>query len=1189
MSKIIVSNASNTRELTVDLQNKKQAAQVVKDCHIDLPKKFFFIGVNRSSTPVNYRLEVECKTDNRLILAEGSSALYLKYREQQGPSIVVAVGKDARVLDFQLYFDPTIVVDCKEKESLESELFAISYRVKAVNEKSNETAATIEGSAQIRLQRLEFKAPVIEFVPNEYGNNLVYNIHKEQPEIIGELRVKNASDLLRTPACNITMRIVAKRMVGRRLTEVKDLMWYDSDIKQSNPRATAEISSLTPIGGDPSDFRYILKEQDLLELYNIDVNKTRGHHINDNVVTIPIVWDMTKVRNPIANDEKYCIHIEAKASSVLGSEHQEVSYTDLHVTLKRNCRDMDLEVHFMDDIDVLVTNGAVMSCVVPDVIPEMTSTYEFLLKNTAEFASDGKEGARIFIKDLSLPTNLSPYIKQKPGVRDSIFTFIDNDGKQISLAEEFALGIKEAQAIRIEYDHSCIDTITDLVANKTVYELTYKLRLTFKYYVDSNDEYNLASEVDESKFNEFKVTLPILLRKAAKPEWMCIDLGTSAIVASYGTLLDNAGKFANTQIMLGKQKQALMSGIFKSDKNKISDTSESDLRFINSTTAVNITTIDNSKISSTATDDYIKMCLWLSPTTGMVDFYARMLPSLKSIVGHNIFPATLLPHEVKMSERDPIKVESIFENIYKQLFNFFIPREHSLAAENVVMTVPNTYTPHNITVLRGILYNAMPQLRNIRFISESDAAVFYYLSRREHIFRNTENVPSNIDNSVLVYDMGAGTLDLTYITRTLRGNNTEIEFKGKLGVSRAGNYLDYLIADIIIELLKRPNVDNGVEDNRTKERRIGDEKSLDLVIALNNQGLTPAHRKSAGVLKSYVRNVVKPMLNMYDNKSICDELKPEVQALISDPAFTKYRETLSKITVADIKMHPKMMQYLEEISSEIFTHFKGLFSKGGDVIKPSLLIFSGRSTSLKIIRKAVNKALSEVLGCNDCKFLDLSQERILDLSKECDSTDNEGDVVTSEKISSLKTVVVDGAMAFCNLFGEGNGSLKIRNRNVYAQYGVMFLLNDGTWEWVPMLDASTQAINEDSAKLSNDGTIIYEYDTRVHRVSNSARIGNIPQRPLRKNFNDVAAIYVLQSYSNNTEDDWNNGHRDLITIIGATSNFANIGDREYYMTINRYNKISFHIGNAQIEMYPREDTISESFKKSMWPIVENKR
>ena len=1176
---------NKTRVLTVDLQNKKQAAQVVQDCHVDLPRRLFFLGLDRSSRPVNYRLEVECKVDDSLITAVGSSPLYVKHREQQGASIVVPIGKDAaRVLDFQLYFDPTTIIDCKRKESAEADTFTISYTVKAVNDSSNEIAATIEGEANISLQGLNFTTPVVEFVPNEAGNNLVYSIHTDQPCVIGTLKVRNASDLLRSPACNITMRVTAKRTDGLRMVEVKDLMWFDVDIKQSHPRTAADVTTLTPMSGDPSDFRFILKDKDFVELYNIDVNTSNGTHTNDNVVSIPIVWDMTKVRNPIDNDERYSIHIEATATNAIDNKRIETAYTNLHVTLKRNRKDMNLEVHFVDGNETLVTNGAVLQGVIPDIIPGMTSIYEFILRNSAEFAEVGKEHARIFIKDLKLPIDLTECITERAGVRESVLTFIDNNGRRVSLAEALSLGIKESHKIRIEYDHSCIDSIIDPDTQRTIYELNRRLHLSFKYYVDSNDEYNKASEIAESKFTEFTATLPILLRKAAKPEWMCIDLGTSAIVASYGTLLNQAGNFAHNQIPLGTQKQAMMSSIHNGDRNKCGDTSESDARFINSTTAVNLTSIDDSRILSSVDGDYLRMALWLSPTTGMVDFYARMLPSLKSIVGHNKFPTALLPYGVTMSADNPVKVESIFQTVYKQLFRFFIPEQYSTDAENVVMTVPNTYTPHNIATLRSILCGAMPQLRNIRFISESDAVVFYYLSRRQHIFLRTPNLPHDIDSKVLVYDMGAGTLDLTYITRTINGTNTEIEFKGKMGVSRAGNYLDYLLAEIIIDLLKDKAPEG--ESDADKARRLQDEQALDMVISLNNSGLTPAHRKSAGLLKSFVRNVVKPLLNAQGQRAICDTHAPETKALIEDPAFTKYKDKLSKIIVSKVLSHAKMRQYLREISTEIFSHFNNLFSNDEESIKPSLLIFSGRSTSLNVIRKAVNNALAQVFGCNDCMFLDLMGERILNLTEECQYAETEG-VTILDNISNLKTVVVDGAMAFCSLFGEGNGSLKIRNRNIYAQYGVMFMLNDGTWEWVPMIDSTTRATNEDSAKLSSDGTIIYEYDTRKHRASNSAQLGNIPLRPLMRNFNDVASIYVLQSYSNNTKGDWQEGRRDLITIIGATSNFTNIGNREYYMTVDRLNRISFHIGNAQIEMCPREDTISDSFKKSMWPIVEN--
>ena len=373
--------------------------------------------------------------------------------------------------------------------------------------------------------------------------------------------------------------------------------------------------------------------------------------------------------------------------------------------------------------------------------------------------------------------------------------------------------------------------------------------MKFKYYVDKEDKCNCVADIEDDKFTTFTTTLPIILRKAAKPEWMCIDLGTSAIVASYGTFLNSNGQIADNLIELGKQKQKLMDKIHNSDRNKVRDTSETDIRFINSTIAVNHAQLSGAaSIASSISDDYKTLSLWLSPTTGMVDFYARMLPSLKSIVGHKKFPKELLPYGVQISDKDPITVEAIFRNTYEQLFKFFIPKEYSEQADNVVMTVPNTYSPANIAMIRNIVTSAIPQLRNIRFISESDAVVFYYLSRRERILQNTSILnKNNIDKNILVYDMGAGTLDITYVTRTVENGNSHISFKGKLGVSRAGNYLDYLIAEIIVELMKR------------------DETSVDLdkIISLNGNTLTQSHRKSAGVLKAFVRNIVKPMLNIF--------------------------------------------------------------------------------------------------------------------------------------------------------------------------------------------------------------------------------------------------------------------------------------------------------------------------------------
>ena len=287
MSNKSVLGASQNCVLSVDLQNKDQAAQVVKDCHINLKRRNFFIGLMRAPKPVKYRLEVAYNLDERLVVAKGESVLLLRYREFQGAAITLDVGKDAHVFDFQLYFDAAKIVDCTEKEGMGTDEFAISYTIRAVRVDTNEVAQTIKGEATIKLQKLTFAAPKIEFRPNKVGENLVYNLLTTQPLEIGQLRVRNAADLLRNPASTIQMRVVARRVVGKRQLSVDELMWFGKDIKQTHPRAVATDNALTPLSGDASNFKFEMMSRDEVVLSYIDVNKAQSDSArNDNEVVV---------------------------------------------------------------------------------------------------------------------------------------------------------------------------------------------------------------------------------------------------------------------------------------------------------------------------------------------------------------------------------------------------------------------------------------------------------------------------------------------------------------------------------------------------------------------------------------------------------------------------------------------------------------------------------------------------------------------------------------------------------------------------------------------------------------------------------------------------------------------------------------------------------------------------------------
>ncbi len=93
----------------------------------------------------------------------------------------------------------------------------------------------------------------------------------------------------------------------------------------------------------------------------------------------------------------------------------------------------------------------------------------------------------------------------------------------------------------------------------------------------------------------------------------------------------------------------------------------------------------------------------------------------------------------------------------------------------------------------------MPE--RIRLISESDAVAFNYCNQR---ICNKEYASRDFERT-LVYDFGAGTLDLSLV---LIGWNEERthpitwQVENRLGVPIAGNYLDSLLAYLIHEILK---------------------------------------------------------------------------------------------------------------------------------------------------------------------------------------------------------------------------------------------------------------------------------------------------------------------------------------------------------------------------------------------------
>ncbi len=189
----------------------------------------------------------------------------------------------------------------------------------------------------------------------------------------------------------------------------------------------------------------------------------------------------------------------------------------------------------------------------------------------------------------------------------------------------------------------------------------------------------------------------------------------------------------------------------------------------------------------------------------------RVIFSLKSWLGRS--SSTIrFPDEIRYSEHGEEKkskllpLDRVVESGFKALVEAYLGRAEDFTANQVVVCHPNTFTDRHRERLRRIACRAlMPPIKaekHIRLISESDAVAYYHCAQR------MKDEPRSGNERVLVYDFGAGTLDLSVVN--VEWNEVpyypKTEVLGRLGVPVAGTYIDEVLARLVHRLLKDPKV-----------------------------------------------------------------------------------------------------------------------------------------------------------------------------------------------------------------------------------------------------------------------------------------------------------------------------------------------------------------------------------------------
>ena len=270
----------------------------------------------------------------------------------------------------------------------------------------------------------------------------------------------------------------------------------------------------------------------------------------------------------------------------------------------------------------------------------------------------------------------------------------------------------------------------------------------------------------------------IPIKEIIVDDWYSIDLGTTGIVvAKWNYAAEDDGSYGISPIELDDKEKPI-----ESSKNIVSS----------------ITILKPS-----SNDEGLGEILVAPSTTEFNQSAKYVLVPTKFMVGQNILPfvntymqtfSNGLLMDGKKYDWKNVMPKDILEYTYKTIFSK-ISKDECNRVRKLIITYPNTYTPQSLDWLRQIIIssNLFKNLsaHNLHLIPESDSVVAYYIKK------SMERETNKDSERVVIYDMGAGTLDLSYVNISVNLDNGKRTKKAiiekRIGIPIAGEYFSYLI------------------------------------------------------------------------------------------------------------------------------------------------------------------------------------------------------------------------------------------------------------------------------------------------------------------------------------------------------------------------------------------------------------
>ena len=406
-------------------------------------------------------------------------------------------------------------------------------------------------------------------------------------------------------------------------------------------------------------------------------------------------------------------------------------------------------------------------------------------------------------------------------------------------------------------------------------------------------------------------------------------------------------------------------------------------------------------------------------------------------------------------------------NFIKRLNNNEFLNSSNFNPQRAVVAIPNNFTLSKTQDMIDCISN-IKQFKEIRYVYEAEAVLFYYLSNYSH-FNNTN---SKFDKeTILIFDMGGSSINATVIQASLLMEKNRppiyyIDILGKIGYSIGGDTIDYCILKFIKEFSNEYPEFNLI-DFYTKNKK-------DLVEA--------ARAIKLNIIDYYE----KGFDYLITTKQLSDFLSPLLGTSINISEDSKFYKNFIKNDKGEYGIFKNHI-FDELIYDNVKDAVNEVLSLSGNC-KIDKVIFSGRSIFFPYIRETVKKQF-DTKDNPTIKFISLEKEE-------------------------SKTAVAYGAC----WYGINKDSIRLNNLKINATFGFKQTLTADMFdikffELIPMgYKFSTDNFEIDEVKGSKTISSNFPFDggkINFYQIMGK-NISEILKNNQKHKFSKIASIRIPQ-------------------------------------------------------------------------------